>query len=107
MNKEYLYSYRIARAATIHRIRAPESMEQTAVQRALETKHGKPIDLLMLEKTAGALDVHFDTLSEGQAGSNDADPYGWARAYELAASHKPSIGAASWATVFKQAQAGN
>lgn len=93
-NREFLYAYRLTGETGIRQVRAPEGLEQEAVQKALETKHGRQVDLLMLKGTATSADAGIPSLSERETGSatNRDDPHGWTRAIELASQRSQSIG---------------
>lgn len=116
MNHQYLYSYRLNGDKSLHRIRAPEGMNDDAIRQALTAKHGRAIDFLLLERTAGYLDSHFDSLSEGAARSdtNSDDPHGWEQAIAKGNSGprggvaRPSAEIAeSWDRAFQKVSEGN
>lgn len=112
MRNEFVYQYRIAGDASIHRIRAPESLDTEAIRRTLRGTHGAEPMFVSLVRTATAADAGIPGLSEG--GTSDADPYNWAAAIAKVNSGrrdnaaKPSAEiAASWDEAFKKVREGN
>lgn len=107
---DFLYQYRLQGDATIHRIRAPESMEQEAIHKALEMKHGRTVDLLMLKGTATVADAEIPSLSERETGSattsDDAIAQSWRAAFAKGSAEPRDKTAASWPAAFRKAQEG-